>query len=264
MRLRLVLLLVCLNPAFASAGGEALEKAKRAFAKSDKVLNDMRERAKSSLSKRELLRLQKEQRSWVELRDWLAKGNSMEAGDGEESSLESWKASTWMTDQRAKYIAGLVHPDKISKKTWEGEWYDGRQSHLWIVENQDGTFWFNMSVQSGHHIGELGGLAKSNFSQARFTTKSEASGGESWLSFERQGSRIVVSEDNTHGFHGAGVSFGGSYVRIATASPRRKVVASSKLAAGASASISLLSRVSKPGTTAPPPATPGSQGCGCL
>ena len=209
---------------FVNGFGEeaSLKSAKAAYQKADALLDEVYRKAKSAFSEYEFAELRKEQLDWLEYRE--NRSNSAAVYDGgvpegkEQTSVDYWETAEAITATRTRIINGLINPDTITDKVWEGSWEDGEGGILDISENEDGSIVFLAQCVRGptYHTGSISGTAPTNGNQARFTEASEVEGeGEIWLTFIREGARLELFGQNTSHYHGMRAYFDGTYVRVA-------------------------------------------------
>jgi len=200
-----------------------LAKTKAEFSAADRVLNQVYQKAKASLSEYVFEQLQKEQREWVgdrQTRSAHAAQLNDSAPEGSEEDFPSyWEMSSAMTETRIQILNGWIIHDQFEKE-WEGAWTDGNGGHFLIQETDKGHFIFSCEVVRGptYHTGGIAGSAETNGQLARFTTLSvpgDPSEGSTWLHFAIDGFKLKVSGANTGYFHGMRAYFDGEYIRTA-------------------------------------------------
>ncbi|MGM0843323.1 MAG: S-layer homology domain-containing protein [Bacillota bacterium] len=99
-------------------------------------------------------------------------------------------------------------PEKV---TWNGEWK--RESHvnpglISITPKNSNTFYFNLNVSSGAHVGWIEGYGKVNGKQAVYMDSDSSCK----LTFTHKGDRIEITQnDECYSYGGVGTFFNGSY-----------------------------------------------------
>jgi uncharacterized protein YecT (DUF1311 family) len=208
-----------------------LPQAKAKFATTDKALNDVYQKAKKELPEWAFEELQQDQREWIEYRD--SRSLQAAAFDGraeegkEKDHPEYWATLASVTQSRIEIVRGWMKWDSFTHD-WEGVWVDGHGGWLAIMEKEPGKFLFACDVVRGptYHLGEIDGAAAWNGNSARFSTRSDPTEPETWLTFLKRGFKLEIIGENTSYFHGARAYFDGHYVRIAelTAEDRKRIL----------------------------------------
>ncbi|BCU76733.1 lysozyme inhibitor LprI family protein [Luteolibacter sp. LG18] len=209
-----------------TAQADDLAKAKAAFAEKDKALNTVFTTLKKELRPDLFVKMQEDQRGWVEYRDYITTGPG--TGDATDATPDRWTGAAELTEARIAWLKAWKKLDQ--RKGWSGRYSDGRGGLLEIVE-KDGHAWFTLSVVRGpsSHTGEIAGQVKVNGSTGWFETKGEGEKDPTWLTFldglDYNGS-IRVTEENTGSFHGARAYFSGNYLWLGelTAAEQKQVI----------------------------------------
>lgn len=215
-----ILSLIAFTTALAQEKPKTLSQTKAEFAEQDKRLNQTYQKAKSTLSEYVFKKIRQEQRDWIEYRDAMAESAAHFDGGAESGSETTtpayWNAMAYLTETRIEILNAWMNVDTF-EKTWEGVWIDGYGGILRISEASDGSLTFTCSVVRGptYHLGNIGGVAETNHSTARFSTSIEGEEDEeTWLTFLQKGDgQLQVLGENTHYFHGARAYFDGKYLR---------------------------------------------------
>ena len=216
---RILLPLIFLCGTLVGDDKEKLKIEKLVYSKSDDALNEIYQKARKSLPEKEFSDLVLEQRKWIQYRDYRAENAARTDGGAKEGrekeNSEYWATAAAITDTRTAIIRGLLDYEKISSKTWEGIWTDGKGGILQILEKKDGSFRFLIQVVRGptYHNGQISGTAKTNENHARFAVTGDGADRETWLNFFRDQKRLKITGINTQYFHGARAYFDGVYVR---------------------------------------------------
>lgn len=197
----------------------SIEAIRADIAIADRELNQVYQKAKSTLPESIFAELQEDQRRWIGYRD----GRSEEVArfDGgaevgkERVTSTYWESVLSQTEGRISTIKGWMNWDKFAHE-WEGVWTDGFGGWLYILQNEPGKFTFLVDVVRGptYHLGSLDGVAVWNGSTARFSVKDETEENETWLTFIKHEVKLEVIGENTSPFHGARAYFDGKYVRV--------------------------------------------------
>ncbi len=197
--------------------GDELADIKSDYKSADKELNEVYARAKKTFKKEDFQELQKDQREWIEGRDWLAEFQAR--GEPLATSAEYWEAMKMYTEERVEYLKAwlTVKPKDI----WEGTYKDCNGGTLTITK-KDGKLTFSISVVRGptFHMGEIEGRLVINKHKARFSDKGNINihdaGEKTWLDFAQLGNglQIEVTGTNTQPYHGARAYFDGTYRRM--------------------------------------------------
>jgi len=183
----------------------------------DKELNTLYQQARKNFTKEEFQLLQKDQRGWLESRDWLAEFQAR--GAPLATSIEYWDFMKGYTEERVEFLKAwlTVKP----KDTWEGEYKDCAGGTLHITK-KDGVLTFSVDVVRGptFHLGEIKGKLSTNKDKARFSDNGDLDyhdpGGATWLDFKQLGDglQIEITGTNTMPYHGARAYFSGIYRRM--------------------------------------------------
>lgn len=219
--LPVLILLVGLVQPGVSQDNVSLGDAKKAFEKADAELNQIYQKARAELPEYEFVELQKEQRDWLEYRDYRSKTSAVYDGGGVEGkemeNSEFWLTSEAVTKTRIRIINGLINADSFGNKTWDGVWEDGSGGLLQIYQKEDGSIIFFTECVRGptYHNGVLAGAAVTNGNMARFSKKIPGEEGEVWLTFNIDGKRLKLVGTNTSHYHGMRAYFDGTYIRVA-------------------------------------------------
>jgi uncharacterized protein YecT (DUF1311 family) len=217
--LLLVLVVTPLSPAAAQEKKPSAQKAKAAFEKADKALNEAWAAAKAALPEMEFNTLKDAQKAWVEYRDYLARSPLYNgSAGGQPVPLEDplyLETSAALEESRTRWLKGLVRP-WAADETLTGEWSDSYGGHLLIVE-KEGKLHFILECARGptSHTGNLGGIATWNQRIGWFSDKGQdaAKEDETNLSFILRHRKLEVIGANTSYYHGARAYFDGEYVK---------------------------------------------------
>ena len=215
------------------------KKARAAFDKADKALNEVWAALKGKLGPEEFKSLQEDQRSWLAYRDYIATGIGTVGPEPDEAKAKR-------TPQYLEMAAGLMESRVEFLRTYlkeippddslSGRWDDSRGGRIEIVQ-RDGKLYFSISVVRGptFHLGSLAGCAKWNdplgfFSDNAKDGDGEKKEGEAWLFFRKEGTSLKIDGAGTHEYHGARAYFDGSYRRLSPIDNQRaaKIVESAK------------------------------------
>jgi len=207
------------------AQADDLSKAKAAFAEKDKALNATYATLKKELPAETFAKIQEDQRSWVEYRDYVTGGPGSSTP---ETSADYWTMQADLTGSRIEWLKAWKKLDQ--RKNWSGRYEDNRGGNLEIVE-KDGKCWFVISVVRGptFHLGAISGQMRINGSTGWFETKAEGEDKPTWLTFldelDYPGSVRVV-EENSGSFHGMRAYFRGTYLWTGelSAEEKKKVI----------------------------------------
>ncbi|MDF1823286.1 MAG: lysozyme inhibitor LprI family protein [Verrucomicrobiales bacterium] len=198
---------------------ESLAESQARYAEADDKLNEAYQGAKATLAEWRFSELQKDQREWVDYRDYRAKLAARFDGQAEEGKEEAspdyWMAMAYLTETRTDIVNAWTMIDDFTKD-WEGVWIDGVGGELIISETKGEGVEFILTVVRGptYHQGFIGGTVEVNGSMARFSDKGERSDDETWLTFHLEGGRLEVFGENTGYYHGARAYFDGTYIRV--------------------------------------------------
>ena len=210
----LLALTLCLR---AEEKAPTLAEAKAAFAKADKELNTVWEKAKVELSETRFAQLRGEQRDWVEYRDNLATSPTYSGESGDEAAAKNspgyFSTAAALTEARTKWLRGLVSKAPLESMT--GEWTDSYGGNVEIVE-KDGKLHFVFNCVRGHsaHLGALAGIASWNETIGWFSDKGREKDktDETNIAFILDGV-LRVHGANTQHYHGARAYFDGEYIK---------------------------------------------------
>lgn len=192
---------------------------KAEIAVADRELNQVYQKAKSTLPESIFVELQEEQRTWIAYRDTrseeLARFNEGVEEGKEKLSSTYWESVLSETASRIDTIKGWMDRDKFAHE-WEGVWSDGQGGWLFILQNEPGRFTFLIDVVRGptFHLGSLDGVAEWKGRTARFTIRDDGAEEETWLTFINGDIKLEVIGENTSYYHGARAYFGGNYLRL--------------------------------------------------
>lgn len=199
-------------------------KAKASFESADRRLNSVWAKLKLKLSPAEFAELQREQRSWVEYRDYtaLSPGFSGAPEDEKEAlkSAEYFTAAADLTESRRRWLISLLQGENAAGEEPEhrlnGTWTDSFGGSLEIVA-EPGKIYFVLQVVRGPtaHVGALSGVASWNRTIGWFSDKGREADkeDETNLSFVLKGPRLELTGANTSSYHGVRAYFDGTYVR---------------------------------------------------
>lgn len=210
-----------------AASGNELEAAKAEFAKQDKALNEVYAQLKAKLPAERFAEVQKDQRDWVEHREFMAEWQEKEGQP--ETAVDRWELAAGLTEGRIDWLKAWLKLDE-RKEGWGGRYSDGYNGELEIVE-KDGKAWFALHVVRGptFHVGGIGGEFRRNGMMGFYETKADGEERPTWLTF-REGydkpGKIMVEGENTSPFHGMRAYFGGTYLWTGelTAEEQKKVI----------------------------------------
>ncbi|MEM6915897.1 MAG: lysozyme inhibitor LprI family protein [Verrucomicrobiota bacterium] len=213
------------------ARSETLPEARANFAKADASLNQVYQKAKTSLPDWQFVELQDEQREWLTYRDSRAEAAAIlegQAKEGEEKSkAEYWTTMTYLTETRIAIVEAWMSMDEFPRE-WEGVWIDGYGGEIAIIETGEETFEFFFEVVRGasYHLGSIGGEAETNDVEARFSIQEDFADRPTWLTFRKEGGRLEIFGTNTQFYHGVRAYFDGTYLRLRqlTAEDRKRIV----------------------------------------
>lgn len=199
------------------ATADRLAKTLAEYKSADKELNAVYQQAKQTLKEAEFKELQKQQRDWIESRDWLAESQARDKPL--DSSPAYWNAMTMYTEERVAFIKAWITVKP--KDTWEGVYKDCAGGTVTISKKND-VLTFSIDVVRGptFHLGEIKGTLITNKDKARFSDKGDPDyhekGEETWLDFEQLGDglQIKISGTNTLPYHGVRAFFDGTYRRF--------------------------------------------------
>ncbi len=200
-----------------SSSADPLVDAKTGHQTADKELNTVYQQAKKILKKEEFQLLQKDQRGWLEGRDWNAEFQARDKPI--DTSTAYWEAMQGYTEERVEFLKAWI--TVTPKETWEGEYKDCAGGTL-IITKKAGVLTFSIDVVRGptFHLGEIKGALSTNIDKARFSDHGDPDyhdpGGTTWLDFKQLGDglQIKISGTNTQPYHGARAYFDGTYRRI--------------------------------------------------
>jgi len=198
---------------------KSIEQLKVDISVADRELNQVYQKAKSTLPEWGFAELQVDQRDWIVSRDEGAREGARFDGGAEEGkeklSSAYWESILAETEGRISTIRGWMNWDKFAHE-WEGVWTDGCGGWLSILENEPGRFTFLIDVVRGptYHLGSLEGVAEWNGSSARFSMKEDGEEAETWLTFIKRDVKLEVIGENTSPYHGVRAYFEGKYVRV--------------------------------------------------
>ncbi|HYF35175.1 MAG TPA: lysozyme inhibitor LprI family protein [Prosthecobacter sp.] len=196
-------------------------KARAAFDKADRGLNEAWAAVKKALPTTEVTALTADQRSWVAYRDHLARSPMFTGADGrDEFSLDSapyLEAAADLTKTRTEWLWGWIRYK--DDDTLTGIWEDSYGGQVEIVQ-KDNQLHFSLTAVRGptSHTGELSGIAKWNRPLGWFSdlaTEPGKDGGETNLAFVLRGQALEIIGANTGFYHGARAYFDGRYIKIA-------------------------------------------------
>ena len=214
MRHALILVLLAVGVAVAEEAGAELAKAKAAFSKADKNLNDAWTAMRKKVPERVFAEFKTKQREWIEARDRqaLESARPKEAAAAK-GSPEYWSTATRLTEERAQWLQRLV---KNELDGLTGLWVDGESGMIEIVERKNQLF-FVFHVVRRKNPGILAGVAAWNRHIGWFSDKGREADktDETNLSFTARDGYLEVIGANTSYYHGPHVYFDGSYYRIA-------------------------------------------------
>jgi uncharacterized protein YecT (DUF1311 family) len=215
----LVVMMTGLFWASAQDEGPTLAEATAEFQKHDRALNVIYAELRKDLEELEFESVKKDQREWLDYRDYISEGQARRVDDFKQSA-DYWEMAAEMTESRSRYLKAWRGIG--DQGDWTGEYTDGRGGSLEIVETKAGIYFVLLVVRGpSFHFGVMGGLAKTNESMARFSIPIEDSDEDSeeecWISFlndREDDGRIEVITANSHGFHGARAYFDNTYLRV--------------------------------------------------
>lgn len=217
-RLALVLWLLAVV-ALAEDQSASLAKAKAAFAKADRALNEAWVAIKKALPEKIFTDLKAQQRGWLESRERLALESSPAPKDSAEAkrSAAYWQTAASLTETRAQWLRRLAdnEDDPLT-----GLWTDGNGGTLEIVERTETQklfFVFHVVRGRGLHIGVIGGAAHWNSPLGWFSDKGREADKpeETNIAFVEKERHLEVTGANTSYYHGAHAYFDGAYYKIA-------------------------------------------------
>jgi uncharacterized protein YecT (DUF1311 family) len=216
----LILLMVLLA---CSAFAQDLQKAKAAYAKADKELNEAWAALKQALPESEFVGMQEDQRSWLAYRDSLARSPIFNGVNNKDDlpldSPEYLESAAALTETRAQWLRGWLRFKDDTTLT--GVWDDSYGGTLEVVEKK-GRLWFSFTIVRGQssHTGDISGVAHWNAPLGWFSDKKEnepaKEGGEANLAFILRGRVLEIIGANTSHYHGARAHFDGRYIKVAT------------------------------------------------
>ncbi|WP_411845861.1 lysozyme inhibitor LprI family protein [Roseibacillus persicicus] len=200
--------------------------AKEQFETQDKELNRVYGELKKELEAYQFAIVQKEQRDWVEYRDYISEAQrGYEGTSDEEAQLEM---AAGLTESRVQWLQAWKTAGE--HEGLEGEYRDSYGGFLQIVKEGE-QHYFALHVVRGpsFHLGIIGGKLRVNGSTGWFETRDEHDGKEAWLTFvpkEDGSGRIRIVSENARHFHGARAYFDGSYLRLGevSAEDRKRVI----------------------------------------
>jgi uncharacterized protein YecT (DUF1311 family) len=196
-----------------------LKKAKAEYAKADAALNAAYKEAMETLEKEEQASLRKDQREWIEYRDYVAKAQPGQADDDPEkpeASAVYWEMMAGLSSDRAEWLSSFT---KDLPEGLTGEWMDSRGGQISLQERKDGVA-FGIAVVRGHsfHVGGIAGLAKKTKTGAKFVEKvpKDEEREAAILTFTLKDSGwLEVKGEHTEHHHGARAYFDGEYRKVA-------------------------------------------------
>lgn len=200
--------------------------AKEEFESQDKALNLVYGELKKELEPYRFAIVQKEQREWVEYRDYMSEAQRGYEGTSDEDARLEMAAG--LTETRVQWLQAWKTAGE--HKGLEGEYRDTYGGLLQIVKDGE-QYHFALQVVRGpsFHVGIIGGKLRVNGSSAWFETRDEDDGKLTWLTFvpkEDGSERIRIVSENAEHFHGARAYFDGSYLRLGavSAEDRKRVI----------------------------------------
>jgi uncharacterized protein YecT (DUF1311 family) len=191
-----------------------LAKAKAAFAKADRELNQAWDAAKAAVSSTALPALTLRQRQFLESRDQRARFESEQAGEkGGTKGRVYLSTAADMMAARAEWLRARARP---AENSLTGEWSDGYGGTLQIVQ-QDGRLLFTFDVVRGRaaHTGGIAGVSSWNSNLGWFSDKGRdpAKTDETNIAFIEREGEIEVVGANTSYYHGMRAFFDGFYCK---------------------------------------------------
>lgn len=201
--------------------------AEEEFTRQDKALNQVYGELKKELEPHLFGIVQKEQRDWVEYRDYISEWQKgYEDTSDEEAQLEM---AAGLTESRVEWLQAWKSEGK--HEGLEGEYRDSYGGLLQIVKEGE-QYYFALDVVRGptFHLGIVGGKLRVNGSTAWFEMRGGDDGTSlTWLTFvptEDGSGRIRVVSENAQHLCGARAYFDGRYLRLGAVSQedRAKVI----------------------------------------
>ncbi len=215
----LLFLLFLATVALAQTKPAELKKAKAEYAKADAALNTAYKAAIATLDENGQAELRKDQRGWIEFRDYVSKAQPAQADDDPdkpEASGAYWEMMAGMSQERADWLGSYT---KKLPAGLTGEWSDSRGGHIYLQERKDGVA-LGIEVVRGlsFDVGGIAGLAKKTEDGAKFveTVPAEEKREPAELTFKLSASGFLeVEGKNTEYHHGKRAHFDGSYRKVA-------------------------------------------------
>ena len=222
-RLALVVALICFASSVSAQEKEpTLAEAQARFDKADRALNGAWAVFKKTLPANLFETTKEKQREWLEFRDKQALAASGQSNEAEaKRSPAYFTTAALLTEARTDWFQ-----QRAAKKDepMTGSWMDGNGGAIDIVEQKGRLlFWLNVARTRGDpklgntNLGNLTGIATWNDPIGWFSDKDrkDKEGGETNISFVRDGEGLTINEANAGYYQGKGAYFAGRYNKIA-------------------------------------------------
>jgi uncharacterized protein YecT (DUF1311 family) len=223
IRLSLVAALACfVSVAYAQEKEPTLAEAQARFDKADRALNGAWAAFKKALPANLFEKTKEKQREWLEFRDTQALAASGQSNEAEaKQSPAYFTTAALLTEARTDWFN-----QRVAKRDepMTGSWMDGNGGAIDIVEQKGRLlFWLNVARTRGDpklgntNLGNLAGIALWNDPIGWFSDKDrkEKEGGETNISFVRDGEELGITEANAGYYQGKGAYFAGRYHKVA-------------------------------------------------
>lgn len=159
--------------------------------------------------------LREKQRDWIAYRDFYAKDQPRQNGEGDvpfEKSTAYWESMRDLTITRIAFLKAWVGTKARTGPGWTGQYEDFFGGTLRIWKTKDGVK-FDIDVVRGptFHTGNIDGIAGIQGEMAVFRSEDSP---PAVITLKRDSrGRIVVTEENTDAYHGARAYFQGLYFK---------------------------------------------------
>jgi uncharacterized protein YecT (DUF1311 family) len=199
----------------------AFEKTRKRLEVADVSLNKAYKSLCSELDKEKLAELRKQQRAWLEYRDFRSESmlrfNGIKA-DNPKTTVVYWETMADLTEERTEFLH--IYTGKNAPKEITGEYGDCYSGDLQLEETKNGIVFSIVVVRGASaHTGEISEIARYEGDKA-FYKEQHVEPNENRapceLTFTFIDKHIVKIEGkNTEYYHGFGAYFDGLYFKIA-------------------------------------------------